>query len=259
MNKSTIETNAIQVFDDIRSEKRENLLSLIDARTMDIKYLTSSISQYKNLIDKKEITETDERLLYDGSTSEELKQLWDMADQLELIEKHNKIYTRSVVFFAIVSLVINLSILLGSKQIKTVSPEVIVIISFTSFTLACLIALLIPKLNNKRRNIYNQLALMMNTKYLGLDIDLDKYQRDFKYKRKDVPNAIKKYIAFHRHAYAVSYKKAYAVYKFNFPIHQHVATDKYKNRLDTRADYLVKLQSLLDELALLDAEFTNKE
>ena len=256
MDKSKIKTDAIQVFDAIRSEKRKNLLSLIDARTMDIKYLTSSISQYKNLIDKKEITETDERRLYNGATSEELKQLWDMADQLELIEKHNKIYMWSVVFLSIISLSIS-SIFLGSKGVKTIGPDVI--ISFTSFALACLMMMFFSKSNTKRRNIYNQLALMMNTKYLGLDIDLDKYQRDFKYKRTDVPNSIKKYIAFHHHAYELTRKKNHTVYKFIFPIHQHVATDKYKNLLDTRDDYLVKLQSLLDELAILDAEFTNKE
>lgn len=256
MSETTIKTNAVQVLNDIRFEKRENLLSLIDTHTTYIKHLTSSINKYKNLIDKKEITETDERLLYNGATSKELKQLWDIADQLELIEQYNKVYTGAVVFFSIVSFSI-VRVLLGSKGLTTVSPEVI--ISLTSLALACLMALLISKSNNKRKKNYEQLNLMLGTKYLGLDIDLNKYQCDPKYKHKNVPNAIKKYIAFHRHAYVVSYKKAHAVYKFNFPIHQHVATDKYKNRLDTRDDYLVKLQSLLDELALLDAEFTTKE
>lgn len=240
MDTKTNLTKAHNLVSKFQDEKREELLFKIEDETKIIDNLDVKLEQYKNLLRKKEITEDDQRLLYNGYTSKELSEIWDIAQKLKGLTEIIQILQTTLIMCAI--LCSSILYIIDEPIINSASIIFAVLITF----LVILYSLKIKE----RSKIYNRIESMVDDNLIQLPIDEDRYKNENKYRSKIIIKILKRYVIQNNHT---SEQKQLDLmepyYEFHIPDHKEILKHQYRDTLALKNESLLTLQSLLDKLS----------
>lgn len=240
-------SHAKKLLNESKQEKKEKILCEINDITQSIDTITSEIQQYKEILEKNQITEDDQRLIYKGNSSNELKQIWDISEKLKTIETA---YSYNVKFLITCCVGFFLFSTTFIKMMTNKYDMIIITTVFIILNILCAVSLI--KLSNKRSNIYTQLQTMVNNDMVQLHIDITKYQTDITYSFKIVPSLLRDYVMQRDHIEQKQYGLAVPHYSFIVPDHKRIVYNKYLESVKSKEEQLIKLQSLMSRITSLD-------
>lgn len=239
MNTDINLTKAHNLVSKFQDDQREELLFKIEDETKVIDKLNSKIDQYKELLRKNEITEDDERLLYNGFTSKELSEIWTISQKLKGLTEILQILQITLIMCAI--LCSGIIYVIGEPIVNSASIIFAVLIIF----LVTIYSLKIKE----RSKVYDRIKSMVDTNLIQLPIDETRYKNENKYRNKIIIKILNSYVIQNNHT---SEQKQLDLmqpyYEFHIPNHKEILKHQYHDTLALKNESLVTLQSLLNEL-----------
>lgn len=230
-------TKAKQLLNEFDTDKKKEIISKIETNTKKVEELNEAINKYKTISEKNKINEADQRILYAGFTSKELKQLWDSANKVKYISDY--IMFNIAGLFAIAGLLV-LLLSIDSNNLSILGAIIAIIASAVSLSL----------LINKRSNLQKELE---NVDKID-NIELKSYINQHNSNNDNAidPSILRNWVIANQHTELDHDGLSAPIYSFKEPNHFDIAKMKYNEYTYKKKEILSELEDLMFKLDIIN-------
>lgn len=211
-----------------------------------IKHLDVEIETLSELKNKSNLTDDDERALYNGFTSAELQQLWHLSRKIKKEATWTEIINELVRFIIciILLLVTSTTMLMAfindPNSVSPSLPIIVAVLLLSTFSISRFFYLVKPKKNERS---YNELNTILSKSRKPLPIVELSHNVPYEYKSKVLPEEIKDLLSANFHF------KDDTIIK---PNNHDIVSIKYENAMHDKDTDVAQLNELSHMIKLLD-------